>query len=338
MLFNSMLWRNVGNGVFRDQSASIFNNTEFLAEAADVNGDGRPDILVSRVSSATAVDVYVNQGSWRFSYWSSVPGFFSLPHPEALELSDVDNDGDKDLLVVAILYSRIWKNDGTGRFVDSPTSLVPPVTYSAGGRFADYDEDGDSDLWIGNGQYFAQHDQLYVNGGFGRFSDETLMRVQQQPMATVGLVSADVDSDGDVDVVAAHAGTMPAPGVLYRNLLRDLGFAGPVRIGNSATIRLSARRGFASAPQLAVAAVTTRPLVGPVELPPFGAWRLDPVGLIVVPPVSVPAPSGEVVFGIPVPGRQDLVGQTVSLQALVAHDPAPSSWRFTSVARATITR
>jgi len=338
VFFESTIWRNLGNGVFREQSASLFNHTEFLAEAADVNGDGRPDILVSRVSSAAAVDVYANQGAWQFSYLSSVPWFFSLPNPEALELADIDNDGDKDLLVVAVLYSRIWKNDGTGRFVDSPTSLVPPVTYSAAARFVDFDEDGDLDLWMGNGQVNPQRDQLYVNDGSGTFTDETLLRVAQQAMATVSLATADVDGDGDVDVIAAHAGLLPAMGVQYRNKLRDVGFAGSVRIGNPATMSLSARRGFASASQLAIAALTTRPLVGPIVLPPFGAWRLDPAGLIMLPPISVPAPSGEVSFGVPVPGRQDLVGQTVSVQALIAHDPAPSSWRFTSVARAPITR
>jgi len=334
VLFPHVAWRNLGGGTFQEQALPWRDVSS--VRVADVNGDGRMDVIGDR--SGGLLDVYANQGAWRFSYLSSVPAFlFSRPSPEAFELADVDGDGDVDVLVVALYYSRLWRNDGTGRFSDSPGSIFPPVTYSAAARLRDFDEDGDVDLWMGNGQGFAQPDQLYTNDGSGRFTDVTATRVQQVPRGTVALATADVDGDGDLDVVAVH-GDATGAGVLCKNLLRDVAFAGPVRIGTTAVFRIAARRGFAPAPQLAVAAVSTRALVGPIVLPPLGAWRLDPVGLIVLPAVVIPALIGETTFGVPVPGRLDLVGQVVSVQALVAHEAAPSSWRLTGAARAPIAR
>lgn len=337
LLLPRFFWRNAGNGVFTEQRYSGFPTGVFRLRAADVNGDRHPELLFYPIN-APGIDIHTNLGGWRFSYLTSVPVFFNLPMPEAFEVADVDGDGDNDLLIVAVLYSRIWLNDGTGHFVDSPASLVPPVTYSAAARFADFDEDGDVDLWMGNGQRFAQPDQLYVNDGRGRFTDQTATRVQQQPMGTVGLAIADVDGDGDIDVIAAHGGSGLSPGILYRNMLRDVAFLGPVRIANTASIRMTARRGFASGPQVVFPALSTLPLTSPIVVPPLGGFRLNPIGLILLAPVTLPAPSGEATLSVPVPAQQSLVGQTVSVQALVAHDAAPSSWRFSNVARAPIQR
>jgi hypothetical protein len=57
-----------------------------------------------------------------------------------------------------------------------------------------------------------------------------------------------------------------------------------------------------------------------------------------LPPVLIPSPSGEASLTIPVPLEQALVGQTASVQAVIAHDLQASSWRVSNVSRATIQR
>lgn len=326
---SSLWWRGTSTGSFVEVPITLQAHVD---ELGDLDGRGSFDVLA--VSTA-GVEIHTNTALWRFSLASIVPTPQAL-YPFDLELADIDHDGDSDLLVVAIVHSGLWLNDGFGRFTYDPAALVAPVTYSTCAAFADYDEDGDLDLWMGNGIFYPQVDQLYVNDGRGRFVDVTSSRVQQQPRGTVSVVAVDVDLDGDIDVVAQHGDLQP-DGALYRNMLRDAAFVSPVRIGNPATIRLAARRGFAAATQFALPALSTLPL-SPVAVPPFGLWRLNLTGLVMLPVVVLPSPAGEQTFTVPVPAVQSLVGQTVSVQALIAHDTAASTWRFSNVARATIER
>jgi hypothetical protein len=321
----SYWWRGTSRATFDEVPAPGGGLT---IELADVDRNGLVDVLLNQRSD---VEVFRNTGAWLFNRTAVIPVPSALPAVYELELGDVDGDDDFDLLVIAIAHSSLWRNNGRGGFSQDPT-FVAPVTYSTCANLEDYDEDDDLDIWVGNGMGFPQLDQLYINDDTGRFVDMTLTRTQQQPMGTVCVVSADVDEDGDLDVIAQHGVT---DGVLYRNHLRDVAFVHPVRIGALATVRVCARRGFAAGPQLAFPAVSMLPLAR-VVIPPIGSWRLSLAGLIVFPPVLISTPMGEANLTIPVPLDQALIGQTASVQAIIAHELTASSWRVSNVARATI--
>jgi hypothetical protein len=320
-------WHNNGSGMFIETPTPL-PRFGFPYAFGDVSGDNRPDVLVGMLSR---IHVYTNRGAWTTAHTSTITPT-SLSFTETIRLADIDNDGDADALLLSIVFSTVWVNDGQGLFTLSGSALNAPVTYSADAGLFDYDQDGDTDIWVCNGQVAPQTDQLYVNNGRGIFSDQSGSRIQQQPLASVALATADVDLDGDLDVVVQHLYT---PGILYRNLLRDATFVGPVRIGAPATVRVSARRGFASSLQFALPALSLLPPTQ-VALPPFGTWRLNLNGLALLPIVAVPSPAGEVSFPISVPPQRSLVGQTALLQALIAHDSDVMSWKFTNVARAVI--
>ena len=86
-----------------------------------------------------------------------------------LAWGDYDNDGDPDLYVtnwataVSVPRNALYRNDRNGAFADVATALgVDVVTNSSAAAWADYDNDGDLDLYVAD---FYDQDYLYQNNG-----------------------------------------------------------------------------------------------------------------------------------------------------------------------------
>jgi hypothetical protein len=122
----------------------------------DVNGDGFPDVAVSRFLGDARFDepggleVYLNRDGVLESRPSwSVDGFFSF----SLDLGDVDGDGDLDLGVAVGEayrndpdYARMFLNDGTGQFGEDAAWMSAELGHSFDVSWADMDGDGQLDL------------------------------------------------------------------------------------------------------------------------------------------------------------------------------------------------
>lgn len=120
--------------------------------------------------------------------------------------SDVDNDGDLDVLLTgrlngdpAIKTADLYYNDGFGKFTKKDDPDLEGVTFGSI-SFGDIDNDGDQDLLITgsniSNDYVAN---LYINDGLGNFKDKN-----NTPFIGVRSSSAefaDVDNDGDLDVL-----------------------------------------------------------------------------------------------------------------------------------------
>jgi len=324
-------WRNTGSRFLRVGSIP---GEALRMVTADMNGDGRVDIFGQFRSIPAWIFGYmawVNTAPWTFAALPPTPwgmNFYSF------SLGDFDGDGHLDLLDASWFDPTIWLNDGTGRLVLAPNGMPSQVALTVGSTVGDFDGDGDVDVFFGNGDALPHRDQLFYNDGRAHFVDVTANRLAAPRSSTFQVKAADLDGDGDLDVVASGI----SGGLVYRNMLRHAEFTGAVRIGQPAVLSFAAQRGYAAMGQLVLPALSTLPLPPAVVVPPFGTWRLAPAGLILLSPLTVPAPSGLVSVSVPVPGQTALVGQTVSLQAIVAHAPNPSTWRFTGVARAAIER
>ncbi len=189
----------------------------FMA-VADVNGDGLDDMFLGGAKGQPGA-LLIQQADGRFV--RSNPGLFEQDAGSedlGAVFFDADGDGHPDLYVVSggsefsdlapALQDRLYLNDGRGHFRKATGSL--PTEYISGSRVtaADYDGDGDIDLFVG-GRVMPWHygrdprSMLLQNDGHGHFTDVTERLAPE--LARVGMVTdavwQDVDGDGRLDLV-----------------------------------------------------------------------------------------------------------------------------------------
>ncbi|MBI4483376.1 MAG: CRTAC1 family protein [Acidobacteria bacterium] len=128
-------------------------------------------------------------------------------------LLDHDNDGDLDLYFVngssldilsgraSPVRNRLYRNDGNFRFTDvTDQAGVGDTGWGMGACAADFDNDGDVDLYVTN----LGPNVLYRNNGDGRFSDVTAKAGVGDSRWSTGAAFADYDQDGDLDLYVAN--------------------------------------------------------------------------------------------------------------------------------------
>ena len=145
------LYRNDGGGTFVDATTSPLNDTnEGLAVAwGDYDNDGDLDLYL--VNNGQDNKLFRNDGGGAFSDVTSgdlVGGGYDF----GWTWGDYDNDGDLDLYVsTGYCCNMLLRNDGGGTFTDDTTGPLGDATaYSIGTAFADYDGDGDLDIYVAN--------------------------------------------------------------------------------------------------------------------------------------------------------------------------------------------
>jgi tetratricopeptide (TPR) repeat protein len=141
------------------------------------------------------------------------------PPPPPL-LFDLDGDGDLDLYVASAHAQRLYRNEGGGRFTDATRALgLDPAAGGCCAVAADADGDGRPDLFVLRGGGGT----LHHNGEKG-FTDVTAASgITAGAGRIVSAAFADVDHDGDVDLLLASAGDAGRPGQL--RLLKNSGTA-----------------------------------------------------------------------------------------------------------------
>lgn len=197
--------------------------------ADDLDGDGLIDIVTSTYDPAGPLTVYRNLGPDGFENRSTPSRADDQMGGLNCIGADYDNDGDVDVLVLrgAWLYedgrirNSLLRNDGNGVFTDVTfeAGLSHPARPTQAAAFADFDNDGHLDLYIGNEsrvRTVPEADypgQLYRNNGDGTFTDIASAAGVTNDRYCKGVATGDFDDDGDIDLYLSNVG----PNRLYRN-------------------------------------------------------------------------------------------------------------------------
>lgn len=136
--------------------------------------------------------------------WDWAGGKIQLP---GIAVADVNGSGALDLCLTACGpegQTMIWINDGQGNFSQGQTVGSQGVSPC----FGDVDNDGHVDLWLGR----AGNDLLLLNDGSGHFTAASKEAVAGPDTLTHLARLVDLDSDGDLDLLAfrSAAGNVPA--------------------------------------------------------------------------------------------------------------------------------
>lgn len=160
------------------------------------------------------ISVLTGQANISFADKTNFAGLGGSLLNNGLSLSDYDNDGREDLYVCALNGgpNRLYRN--MGNFIFQEVSATAGVRYTGTSKvssWADIDNDGDADLYVGNRD---EADLLYINQGNGTFIEEAANRGIQNPAPASSVLFSDINRDGWLDL---YIGNVNSPNKLYLN-------------------------------------------------------------------------------------------------------------------------
>ncbi len=242
------LYRNLGS--FRFENVSGVSGSDDLGfglgvTAGDYNQDGFVDIYLNNSGPNVLLR---NNGDGTFSDVTVEAGVDNGDKVGAgASFLDIDNDGDLDLYVANYLVFRyelhvvrftagyptypsprdyrpvpdtLYRNEGDGTFKDisEPSGVGRCAGTGMGIVAADYDADGDTDVFVCND---VAQNFLFINYGTGNFEEMGLLlgaayNCFGDENASMGVDCGDYDNDGRLDfMMTSYQGELP---VLYRNM------------------------------------------------------------------------------------------------------------------------
>lgn len=228
----------------------ILESTGSGAAFFDCDRDGDLDLYV--VNGSTYANYGMGPGNVLYrndsgAFVAQVAGVEDSSWSMGVAVGDYDSDGQRDLYVTNYGANALYRNRGDGAFAAVTAQAgVAGDGFSTSAAFFDYDQDGDLDLYVANYVVFdiepvlqdpeladlcvylgglrvfcgpqgmeGGRDRLYRNDG-GRFADVTAASgvAAANFHYGLGVVPADLDLDGDLDLFVANDET---PNVLFRN-------------------------------------------------------------------------------------------------------------------------
>lgn len=159
-----------------------------------------PDVETrERVRKSQLDEIIIDMATnpeWKEPYWGW--HFISWDHHPGLAVTDIDNDGFDDLFISPHFgEARLLRNKGDSTFVDVTEQYgLSGHEYVTSALFADFDNDGDSDLFLGR---TAERTE-YLENVDGKYQDASDKVATDLPYLTTSLSAADYDGDGLLDI------------------------------------------------------------------------------------------------------------------------------------------
>ncbi|MEO6288584.1 MAG: CRTAC1 family protein, partial [Ginsengibacter sp.] len=237
------LYINNRDGTFSEKlkdEVGHLSNFSMGCDIADINNDGWPDVFTldmlpednrrqKLLYMPDNYEVYNNQvqngfyhqsmrnmlqlnnGNGTFSEIGQMSGVYCTDWSWGSLLMDFNNDGYKDLFITNG-YGRDMTNRDFVKFYANERL-----------KFIRGEQSDNMFKMLQSIPITPIHDYMYVNNGNLEFSDVSLTAGFSKPTLSNGAASADLDNDGDLDLVINH---LNAPAEIYRNMLVESGNGG----------------------------------------------------------------------------------------------------------------
>jgi len=175
------------------ESIGCLNGARIIA--ADVNGDGKLDIIVGNGEELRQQsEIYLNDGKGHFTFSGQTFDKYFL---RDMVVGDIDGDGDVDCIVGTQGDGvKVLKNDGNGLF-QIWQNIGSEYVYVRAVDLGDVDGDGDLDLLYG-----SVGNRIYLNDGKGNFVDSG--QDLGDHYLTQVVKFADLNRDGHLDFVQGN--------------------------------------------------------------------------------------------------------------------------------------
>ena len=235
------LYQNEGNGRFKDvtKAAGLYDASDKALGVAliDYDDDGWLDLFITNDTQPNKLYHNNHNGTFTETGFAAGVAFSDAGKARAgmgTDATDYDNSGRESLVIGNFTDESIalYHNDGQGLFSDQAMSAgiglpsAKSLTFST--FFFDYNLDGLPDIFAFNGHVaddisfvqptlsYAESPLLFRNFGHGKFEDvsKKVGSAMQRPIVGRGAAYADIDNDGDLDLLLT---TSNGPARLLRN-------------------------------------------------------------------------------------------------------------------------
>jgi tetratricopeptide (TPR) repeat protein len=228
----AQLFLNRRNGTFQDIAAKAGVDRRAFTKgvaAADYDNDGWPDLFVSNLGGPAFL--YRNNRNGTFTEVARAAGVTGSGQGFAAWFFDYDNDGWQDVFATSYYTSldetlrsylrlpnnastmKLYRNRRDGTFEDvTARARLDKVFMPMGANFGDIDNDGFLDIYLGTGNpsYASLVPSVLLrNAGGAFFSDVTASSGTGELHKGHGVAFADLDNDGDEEIVFEVGGATP---------------------------------------------------------------------------------------------------------------------------------
>lgn len=200
----SRVFVGAGDGTFTQVDAGQFDDKGLRMAAlalADVTGDGNLDIIAGQYISVS--QVYRGNGDGTFTLIDAGDYDNAGRNVRGVVVADLDGDSDLDIAEINGSSTRgvVYLNNGSGWFTVTPAGAFNATGQGYYLQGTDIDGDGDIDLLL---RTTDSRGRLYKNDGLGVFTQANAGVWDDQLYFLTAWSFADLDADGDQDVLLAR--------------------------------------------------------------------------------------------------------------------------------------
>jgi hypothetical protein len=211
--------------LFTEITTGAWVNTVAMNAGAawgDYDNDGFVDLAVANSGMPPQSEfLYRNDGSGGMVRVTAPPLTSSEGRSHGCAWGDYDSDGDLDLAVANNFYQTnqpnfLFRNEGAGVFARETTGpLVTIPGEHRGLAWADYDNDGDLDIYVAKvAGWSSSSEGLFVNNGEETFTADLAVASE---FSSQGPAWGDFDNDGYLDLFVSNYGISPQADMLFHN-------------------------------------------------------------------------------------------------------------------------